>query len=90
MTVNISVVIDFLSSPEPKAHCEVIVYQSSRRLCVHTFKHINISETSATKFYLKHQWGWGKAALCFGQDRIGTLVSMATDSFHWVIMGKIL
>ena len=35
------------SSPEPKAHGELIVYQSSRRLsvrpsvrlCVHTFKH---------------------------------------------------
>ena len=62
-------------------------------LCVHTFKHFkNISETSgpiATKFYLKHHWGGGKAALCFGPDRIGTLVSMATDSSHRVIMGKI-
>ena len=28
--------------------------------------------------------------LCFGPDRIGTLVSMATDSSHRVIMGKIL
>ena len=30
--------------------------------------------------------GWGK--LGFGLDRIGTLVSMATDSSHRVIMGK--
>ena len=28
--------------------------------------------------------------LCFGPDRIGTLVSMATDSSHRFIMGKIL
>ena len=28
--------------------------------------------------------------LCFGPDRIETLVSMATDSPHRVIMGKIL
>ena len=43
-----------------------------------------------TKFYLKHHWNGGKAALCFGTDRIGTLVSMATDSSDRVIMGKIL
>ena len=58
-----------------------------------TLLNINISETSgpiATKFYLKHHWGGGKAALVFEQDRIGTLVSMATDGSHWVIMGKIL
>ena len=43
---------------------------------------MNISETRepiTTKFYLKHHWGEGKAALGFGLDRIGTLVSMATD-----------
>ena len=33
-------------------------------------------------------WGGGKAALGFGADQIRTLVSMATDSFHRVIMGK--
>ena len=57
------------SSPEPKAHGELIVYQSSRRpsvrACVRAFTllNINISETSgpiATKFYLKHHWGGGK------------------------------
>ena len=54
---------------------------------------MNISETSdliANKFYLKHHWGGGKAALGFGPDRIRTLVSMATDSSHRVIIGKIL
>ena len=54
---------------------------------------MNISQTSgpvAIKFYLKHHWGKGKAALGFGPDRIVTLVSMATDSSHRVIMGKIL
>ena len=62
-------------------------------MCVSKLLNINISETSgpiATKFYLKHQWGGGKAALCFEEDRIGTLVSMATDSSHWVIIWKIL
>ena len=90
--------VNIFSSPEPKAHGELIVYQSSRRPSVRasvrasTLLNINISETSglfAIKFYLKHHWGWGKAALCFGPDRIGTLVSMATDSSHRVIMGKI-
>ena len=45
---------------------------------------MNISETSgpiATK-YLKHHSGEEKAALGSGLDRIGTLVSIATDSSH--------
>ena len=52
---------------------------------------MNISETSGsivTKFYLNHHWVGGKDALGFGPDRIGTLVSMATDSSHRVIMGE--
>ena len=52
---------------------------------------MNIFETRwpiTTKFYLEHHWGGGKAALGFGPDRNGTLVSMATDSFHRVIMGE--
>ena len=92
-----------VSSPELKAHGELIVYQSSRRLCVclcvclsvclSTLLNINISETSgpiATKFYPKHHWGGRKAALGFWPDWIGTLVFMATDSSHRVIMGSIL
>ena len=77
------------------AHGELIVYQSSRRLsvcvCVSTFSNMNISETRepiATKFYLKHHLIGEKNALGFGPDRIRTLVSMATDSFHRVIIGK--
>ena len=89
--------LNFVSSPEPKAHGELIVYQSIRRLsvglcvCVFTFSNMNISETSgpiATKFYLKHHWVEGKAALGFGPDQIRNLVSMATDSSHRVIMRK--
>ena len=77
------------------AQGELIVYQSSRRLsvCLWTFSNSNISATSGsivTKFYLNHHWGGGKAALDFGPGRIGTLVSMATDSSHRVIMGKML
>ena len=58
-----------------------------------TLSNMNISEPSGPieiKFYLKHHWGGGKAALGFGPDRIGILVSMAMDSSHRVIMGKIL
>ena len=54
---------------------------------------LNISEISRRiiiKFNLEHHWGGGLAALVFGPDRIRTLVSMATDSSHRVIMGKIL
>ena len=56
-----------------------------------TLSNMNISETSrpiTTKFYLKHHWGGGKAALGFHADQIRTLVSMATDSSHRVIMGE--
>ena len=83
------------SSPEPKAHGGLIVYQSGRRPCVRplTFSNMNISATSrpiATKFYLKHHLGREKAASGFWPDQIGTLVSMATDSSHRVIRGNIL
>ena len=71
------------------------MYRWSRRLSVCRVS-VNIFKLE----YLRNQWanrnetlsepslGWGKAALGFGPDRIGTLVSMATDSSHRVIMGK--
>ena len=60
---------------------------------VFTLLDINISETSwpiIIKFHLKHHWSGGLASLGFGRDRMRTLVSMATDSSHRVMMGKIL
>ena len=67
---------------------------ASVRASVHTFKHKYHHNQQAyiipTKFYLTHHWGKGKAASGFGPDRIGTLVSMAIDSSHRIIMGKIL
>ena len=62
-------------------------------MCLWTFSNSNISATSGpiiTKLYLNHHWGRGKAAFGFGPDGIGTLVSMATDISHSVIMGKML
>ena len=59
--------------------------------CTSTLLNMYISENSkpiAIKFNVKHHWGGGKAELCFGEDQIRTLVSMATDSSHRVIMGK--
>ena len=47
-----------------------------------------IGRSNSTKFYLKHHLGGGKAALGFGPDRIGTLVSMAMNSSYRVMMGK--
>ena len=52
---------------------------------------MNISATSRSigmKLYLKHHWCGGNAALGFGPDRIRTLVSMATQNSHRVIMRK--
>ena len=60
------------------------------RRCPH-FSNMNISATSGLitmKFYQKHHWDGGKVALGFGADRIKTLVSMATDSSHRVMMEK--
>ena len=60
-------------------------------VCPLTISNMNISKTRgpiATKIYLKHHWGGGKPALGFGLDRIRTLVSMATDISHRVIIGK--
>ena len=62
-------------------------------MCLWTFSILNISATSGpfiTNFYLNHHWGGGKAALGFGPDRIGTLVSTATDSSHRVISGNVV
>ena len=52
-----------------------------------TISNINISEPSYSspieiKFYLKHHWSRVKALYWFGPDRIGILVSMATDNSH--------
>ena len=69
-------ILFFFSSPEPKAHGELIVYQSSRRLCVClcvcllTFSFFKLE-------YLHNQWanhnkiliepslGWGKGCIRF-------------------------
>ena len=80
---------------------ELIVYRSSRRpsarasvhasVRVSILSNMNISKTNgsiATKFYPKNHWGGGLNARGFGPDRIRTLVSMATESSHRVIMVK--
>ena len=57
-----------------------------------TLSNMYISATKrpmTTKFYMKHHCGGGKAQLGLGPDRIGTPVSMATDSSHRVIIWKI-
>ena len=54
-----------------------------------TVSNMNISAISGPikmKFYQKHHRDGGKAALVFGPDRIKTLVSMATDNSHRVIV----
>ena len=84
---------NFLAHLSRRLIGELIVYRSSRRPSVRpfTFSNMNISATSwpiGMKFYLKHHWGGGKTSVDFDPDRIRTLVSMATDSSHRVIMGK--
>ena len=58
-----------------------------------TLSNISISETSQPimiEFHQEHHWGRGLTVIGFGLERVRTLVSMATDSSHRVLMGKIL
>ena len=58
-----------------------------------TLSNLNISEASwpvLIILYVQHHWGEGQAAQGFGADWIKTLVSMATESPHWLIMGKMV
>ena len=60
------------------------------RLCIHTFKHDYFLDRQADRNQILYEASLGgrKAALGFGLHRIRTLVSMATDSSHSLIMGK--
>ena len=87
------------SSPQPKALSELIGWELSRRPLVgssfhaSTLSNMNISETSwpfKIKFYLEYHWGGGLTAFGLGLDRIKTLISLATESSHRDIKGKIL
>ena len=64
------------------------------QVCPSTLLNMNITAQAqrviTIKFYLEHHLGGGTVALGFEPDRIRTLISMATDSFHRVIMGKML
>ena len=63
--------IEIITSPEPKAQGELIVWDSSRRASVRlsvrasTLSNMNIIETSwpiIIKSHLEHHWGGGLAA----------------------------
>ena len=62
------------------------------RPCVNTFKHeyLRNQKSDRNQILSDVSLGRGKAELGFVPDRVGTLVSMATDSSHMVMMGKIL
>ena len=62
------------------------------RASVHTFRHEYLRDQLADHDQIssKASLGWGIDCISFGPDRITTLVSMATDSSHRVIMGEIL
>ena len=94
---NWPLALTFLAHLSRRLIGELIVYRSSRRPSVRecvrpsvrplTLSNMNISATSwpiGMKFYRCR----GKASVGFDPDRIRTLVSMATDSSHRVIMGK--
>ena len=85
--------VQFLAHLSRRLVGELIVYPWSGVRPSSTISNMNISATCGTitmKFYQKHHWDRGKAALGFGPDWIKTLVSMATDSSHRAIMEKTL
>ena len=61
-------------------------------MCVHTFKHEYLLDPWDDRNQILSEASLGRRKGCirFGPDRIGTLVSMARDSSHRVIMGKVL
>ena len=72
---------------EPKAPCELIGWDSSQWLSMPAS--VNASVRSQFQTYIpEYYWGGGLFVLGFGSDRMRTLVSMATNSSHMVIMGK--
>ena len=60
------------------------------RLSIHTLKHEYLCDQVAdhNQILSEASFGWGRAALGFCAYRIRTLVSMATDTSHRVVMGK--
>ena len=85
----------FLAHLSRRLKGELIVYRSIRRPWVRASVRASVNIFKLE--YLRNQWanrnqilseaslGWGLIALGFGPGRIGTLVSMATDSSHRVI-----
>ena len=73
---------------------ELIRRDLSWRECasVHTFKHKDLRSQlgDGNQILYEALCGGVKAAIEFWPDWIGTLVSMAIESSHFVIMGKIL
>ena len=94
------IIVCFLAHLSRRLNGELIVYRSIRRpcvsasvrLCVNIFKleYLRNQWANRNQIYLKHHWVGGLIALGFGPGRIGTLVSMATNSSHRVIMWKML
>ena len=94
--VNCNLILAHLSR---KLRGELIEKQSSRRPTVrpcmrpssiNTFKHQYLSDqrVDCNQILPEALLGRGKCCIRFWQDRTRTLFSMATDSFHRVIMGK--
>ena len=90
----------FLAHLSRRLKGELIVYRSIRRPsirpsvrpCVNIFKleYLRNQWANRNQILSEASFGWGLIALGFGPGRIGTLVSMATNSSHRVIMGKML
>ena len=57
-------------------------------VCASTHEYLGDQLADSNQILSEASLEWGKAALHFGSDQIITLVSMAKNSSHRVIMGK--
>ena len=81
------------SSPELKAYKVSLKYSKalSSVVVVHTFEQLYLQNQLAnfSQIFISSIFGVGERLhLVFGADQIKTVVTMATESSHWHIMGK--
>ena len=84
--------IEIFSSPELQAHKVCLEYRNDLLSIVHTFKmeYLRGQLANLDQFLYVASLVWSKAAIGFGADGIETLVSMAAQSSHKLIMRKML
>ena len=82
--------ITFLAHLSRRWACSIPMVRRPSIVVIHTFKLEYLWSELANLDHILCvvSLGWGKGCIRFWADWIKTLVSMATDCPHWLIMGK--